>query len=133
MLSMIKEFGSFHVGPHTTFLFTDSYFRQKRDGVDVVLGEILPAYVEEVRDDLKLNIGLRTFGGKAKSSEIGELVLQTLEMAPEGTIPIGDKSSPQEIGKRFPGVSKASFKKAIGSLYRQGLVKPGPNSISLMK
>ena len=28
-----------------------SYFRQGRDNVDVVTGEILPAYVERVRED----------------------------------------------------------------------------------
>ena len=35
-----------------------SYFRQARNNVDVVRGEILPAYVERVRDDQKLDIAL---------------------------------------------------------------------------
>ena len=92
----------------------------------------MPAYVEDIRDDSKLKIGLRTFGGKAKSAEVGDLILQLLESTPRGILSVGDRSSPEEIAKIFPGVSKASFKKAIGNLYRKGKVQPGPNSISIL-
>lgn len=108
------------------------YFRQARNNVDVVLGEVLPAYVEKVRDDGKLDICLRTPGGKAKADQVGKMILERLEWAPNGKLQIGDKSSPELIGKEFPGVSKGAFKKAVSALYKKGLVQPGPDSIELM-
>jgi predicted RNA-binding protein (virulence factor B family) len=111
-----------------------AYFREARDNVDVVRGEVLPAYVEKIRlEDGKLDIGLRAFGGKAKADQIHEQILKKLEASPDGTLPVGDKSTPVEINREFPGVSKSVFKKAVGALYKKGLVAPTPNSISLTK
>jgi hypothetical protein len=42
------------------------YYRQARDGVDVVRGEILPAYAERVRETGNVDVSLRAYGGKAK-------------------------------------------------------------------
>jgi predicted RNA-binding protein (virulence factor B family) len=56
-----------------------------------------------------------------------------LEWAPGGKLNIGEKSPPAEISREFPGVSKSVFKKALGGLYKKGLVKPGPDQIELMK
>jgi CvfB-like winged helix domain len=111
-----------------------AYFREARDHVDVVRGEILAAYVQNVRpEDGKLDIGLRAFGGKAKADQIYEQILKKLEASPDGTLPVGDKSTPVEISYEFPGVSKSVFKKAVGALYKKGLLTPLPNSISLTK
>ena len=107
------------------------YFRQARDNIDVVAGEVLPAFVEEVRDDGRLNISLRRPGGKAKAEDVSILILERLSEL-DGTLAIGDKSSPREIGLEFPGVSKGAFKKAVAALYKLGKVQPGPDSISLM-
>jgi len=110
------------------------YFRAARDGFDVVLGEILPAYVEKVRpEDGKLNITLRVPGGKAKADDLAKVVLERCQSSDSGEIDIGDKSTPESINKIFPGASKVSFKKAVGILFRKGLVQPGPYSIRLMK
>eukprot|EP00339_Tiarina_fusa_P029511 CAMPEP_0117042194 /NCGR_PEP_ID=MMETSP0472-20121206/29402_1 /TAXON_ID=693140 ORGANISM="Tiarina fusus, Strain LIS" /NCGR_SAMPLE_ID=MMETSP0472 /ASSEMBLY_ACC=CAM_ASM_000603 /LENGTH=206 /DNA_ID=CAMNT_0004753375 /DNA_START=134 /DNA_END=754 /DNA_ORIENTATION=+ len=111
-----------------------AYFRQARGGVDVVLGEVLPGYVQSVREDIdKIDVSFRAFGGKAKAEGVGKLILEQLELAEHaGVLPIGDKSSPTDINQYFPGVSKTAFKKAVGALYRQGLIKPGPKSITLV-
>ena len=106
------------------------YFREGRKGVDVVTGEVLPAYVEEQRDDEKLNVSLRPPGGKAKATEVSKQILDHLSWS--RSIALGDKSSPEEISLLFPGVSKVAFKKAVAALYKKGLVKPGPYTISLM-
>ncbi|KAG7363002.1 hypothetical protein IV203_026362 [Nitzschia inconspicua] len=111
-----------------------AFFREARDNVDVVLGEILNAYVQKQREeDGKINVSLRKYGGKAKSEEVGAMILERLEWTPGGVLNIGEKSSPKEISKEFPGVSKSVFKKALGGLYKKSLVQPGPNSIELMK
>ncbi|VEU43031.1 unnamed protein product, partial [Pseudo-nitzschia multistriata] len=110
-----------------------SFFRSARNNVDVVRGEILPAYVQKVRaEDGKLDISLRSYGGKAKSADAGTKILERLKEV-GGRLEIGEKSSPQEINDEFPGISKSVFKKALGGLYKKGLVKPGPKLIKLME
>lgn len=117
-----------------------SYFRRKRNGLDVIVGEILPAYVERTREmtdgGIKVDISLRP-PGKAKSLDLATDILQKLKDDVDnnglGVLEVGDKSTPKEIDAVFPGASKAAFKKAVSSLYKQGKVKPGPFSISLMK
>uniref|UniRef100_A0A7S1D7J4 Conserved virulence factor B-like winged helix domain-containing protein n=1 Tax=Cyclophora tenuis TaxID=216820 RepID=A0A7S1D7J4_CYCTE len=109
------------------------YFREARNYVDVVVGEVLPAYIEKVRDDKKLHIALRVVGGKAKADQVSEMIMARLEWEQDGALPIGDKSPPEAIGREFPGVSKSAFKRALSMLYKKGLVKPGPDSISLMR
>ena len=115
-----------------------NYFRRGRGGVDVVKYEILPAYVEHIREEVvegevqeRLDISLRPVGGKAKAQELGEQILEKLKES-GGVLDVGDKSSPEEINEVFPGSSKGAFKKAVSGLFRRGLVRPGPNSISLM-
>jgi CvfB-like winged helix domain len=142
------------------------YFRQARGNVDVVHGEVLPAYVERVReisstttatttstggdddDDVdvadvdvayRLDICLRSFGGAAKAQELSDLILQRLQQQDRrgnsnyGRLELGDKSTPDEIRREFPGISKKTFKTALSKLYKLGLVqKPQPYSISLI-
>jgi predicted RNA-binding protein (virulence factor B family) len=64
---------------------------------------------------------------------VASKILERLDWTSGGELPIGDKSTPEEIQNEFPGVSKANFKKAVSSLYKQGRVEPGPFSIKLMK
>jgi len=105
-----------------------SYFREWRHNVDVVQGEVLPAYCERVRAILedgtpRIDVSLRAYGGKAKAKEISELIMERIEA--EGEIPVGDKSKPGDINREFPGVSKGAFKKAVSRLYKKKQVQPG--------
>jgi hypothetical protein len=109
------------------------YFRESRNNVDVVRGEVLPGYVEFVRDDGKVNISLRAFGQKAKADEVVTMILDRLELSPRGALNVGDKSSPEEIAMEFPGISKASFKRAVAGLYKQGKVVPGTHTVTLVR
>lgn len=116
------------------------YFRRGRGGVDVVKYEILPAFVDNKREvvledgytEERLDIALRPPGGKAKAQELGEQILEKLRESDDGVLSVGDKSSPEDINQLFPGASKGAFKKAVSSLYKKGLVSPGPTSITLM-
>ena len=47
-----------------------------------------------------------------------------------GSLPLSDKSSPEDIHRLF-GVSKGTFKKAIGGLYKKGLILIHPERIEL--
>jgi len=116
-----------------------NYFRQGRGGVDVVPFEIIPAYFENEREvindngemEVRFDIALRPPGGKAKAEDLGAQILQKLKES-DGPLNVGDKSSPEEINKVFPGASKSAFKKAVSNLYRRGLVSPGRTSTTLM-
>lgn len=108
------------------------YFRSSRRGVDVVRGETLPAYVDWVREDGKVNITLRKPGGRGKAEDLGKIVMEKLQESSNNEIPIGDKSTPGEINEFLPGASKASFKRAVAALYKKKLVQPGPFTTKLM-
>ncbi|CAB9509464.1 Rna binding s1 [Seminavis robusta] len=111
-----------------------AYFRDSRDTLEVVLGEVLPAYIERIRDtDGKMAIALRAFGGRAKARDVGQQILDVLAESDQGVFPLGDKSSPADIAQQFPGVSKSTFKKALSALYKQGAIdKPQANEIRLL-
>ena len=113
-----------------------NYFRERRyvntenDG-DVLIGEILPAFVERVRDDGKIDVALRPVG-VTRIEVVGDMIMDALEGSPSGTIPIGDKSSPGDISAYIHGISKKDFKNAIGTLYRSGKVLPGKLETALI-
>uniref|UniRef100_A0A7S2PPT2 Conserved virulence factor B-like winged helix domain-containing protein n=1 Tax=Leptocylindrus danicus TaxID=163516 RepID=A0A7S2PPT2_9STRA len=121
------------------------YFREKRNGLDVIVGEILPAFVENVREvpvmrrgeemsgeiRTKLDICLRPPGGVAKAMGLAEEIMEKLQESPDGFINVGDKSSPGDINKMFPGASKGAFKKAVSLLFKNGKVIPSPDRVSL--
>jgi predicted RNA-binding protein (virulence factor B family) len=99
---------------------------------DIRRGLLIHSVIFIRRDeDGKLDIGLRAFGGKAKADEVSSMILERLQSTSGGTLPVGDKSSPSEINEEFPGVSKAVFKKAVGALYKKGLVSPSAKSTAL--
>ena len=108
------------------------YFRAARNDLDVVVGEILPAYVSWVRDDGKVDISLRKPGGKGKAEDLSVIIFDALKESANGEIEVGDKSSPHEINKFFPGASKASFKRAVANLYKKKIVQPGAHTTKLL-
>lgn len=98
----------------------------------MVQGEVLPAYVERVREETgRVDVSLRAFGN-AKADDLTQQILDALYDTKTGELPVGDKSPPHDIAALFPGTSKLTFKKAVSKLYRQGKVQPGPLSIRLI-
>ena len=85
-------------------------------------------YIREVRDDGKISLSLQPPPEQVRDS-LGEQILDQLR-ANGGSLPLGDKSDPQLIAQRF-GVSKGNFKKAIGGLYKQGLIQIHDERIEL--
>jgi len=76
-------------------------------------------FIREVRADGKISLSLQPLGREAASS-LSEQILAKLREA-GGQLLLSDKSSPEQISSLF-GVSKGNFKKAIGGLYKQGLI-----------
>jgi CvfB-like winged helix domain len=115
-----------------------AYFRESRNGFDVERGEILCAYVERVREveikgeiERRIDVGLRVFGGRAKATDLSDYILNAIMETDSKSLPIGDKSSPEEIAKYFPGTSKKTFKLALSYLFKEGKVRPGPYKVTL--
>jgi predicted RNA-binding protein (virulence factor B family) len=99
---------------------------------DELRGEMAPGmklqgYVKQVREDGKLDITLRKVGS-AGAEEARSILLTALRS--ENFLPLHDQSSPEEIQSRL-GMSKKSFKKAIGNLFKTGLVTLTPEGVRL--
>jgi RNA recognition motif-containing protein len=60
---------------------------------------------------------------------VKKAIMEALELSPDGVIPIGDKSSPEDISSYFRGLSKADFRRAVGSLYKERLLVPSDNEL----
>ncbi len=94
----------------------------------LAIGATLKAYVVRLRDDGKLDISLDRVGYGRIDTESDRL-MHLLQKA-GGRLPIGDKSSPEEI-QEYTGMSKKTFKMAVGALYRQRLLCITPTTIAL--
>ncbi|MCM2359949.1 MAG: hypothetical protein NDI77_17490, partial [Geobacteraceae bacterium] len=82
-------------------------------------GMQLPGYVKRLREDGKLDVTLRKVGAEGVSAA-RDVILKALA-AHGGTLPLHDQSSPAAIQQAL-GMSKKTFKKAVGGLYKEGLV-----------
>lgn len=97
---------------------------------DIFVGDELIAYVKTVREDKLVDVSLQKSGFKNVLSAT-ELILSYLEEH-NGFLHLHDKSSPEEIAALM-SMSKATFKKSIGILYRQRKVLIKPDGVYLVK
>lgn len=96
---------------------------------DVVIGERKRAFVKNIRPDGKLDISLKPLGYAAISDET-EKILQILRKN-GGQLDLNDKSDPADISAALQ-MSKKSFKKAIGALYKARQIEISGNGIKLL-
>lgn len=94
----------------------------------VEIGDRMKAYIDKVRQDGKIDLYLN----KPGFNGIGDLsaALLTYLKGNGGFTPMTDKSDPELIYNTF-GVSKKAFKKAVGDLYKKGLIILEENGIKL--
>jgi uncharacterized protein len=91
-------------------------------------GERLRGFVKKIRDDGKVDVTLRK-GGALEAADDREIILAALT-AHNGFLPLTDKSSPESIAQLLR-LSKKSFKKAVGGLYKEGRVTITPDGLRL--
>jgi predicted RNA-binding protein (virulence factor B family) len=96
---------------------------------ELQLGERLTAYVKQVREDGKLDIRLEK-DGYEKVEPNAQKILDELKRR-AGFLRLHDKSSPEQIKQQL-GMSKKTFKKAIGSLYKQKRIQLEKDGIRLV-
>lgn len=95
----------------------------------IKVGQVVEGYVRNVRPDGKVDVALGRAGYR-RIAEASELVLTKLRDA-GGRLPFHDGSLPEEIRDAF-GLSKKAFKQAIGSLYKERLIRIEPDGIHLV-
>lgn len=91
-------------------------------------GDTRKGYIKQVRPDGKIDITLNKMGYQAVIDST-DLVLNAIKDA-GGVLPIGDKSSPEEIKEHF-NMSKKNFKKILGGLYKAGEIEINDFQIAL--
>ena len=79
------------------------------------VGATLKGYVKKIREDNKVDVVLKPIGYLGLEPA-AKKIFEQLELA-GGYISLHDKSAPEEIQEMFQ-MSKKTFKKAIGTLYR---------------
>jgi predicted RNA-binding protein (virulence factor B family) len=93
------------------------------------IGAQMKGWVKKIRDDGKINLNVNALDSETRD-ELGVEILRRLKEE-GGRIELSDKSSPEKIFSVFK-VSKKNFKRAIGSLYKQRLIKISPKFIELV-
>ena len=82
-------------------------------------GMVLKAYVKQIREDGKIDLVLQKLGFE-KVDDFSKTLLEYIREH-DGYTPLNDKSPADDIYAAF-GVSKKTFKKAVGDLYKKHLV-----------
>lgn len=92
------------------------------------IGQKMKGYIKEIREDDKIDISLQP-AGYEKITGLTEVILEKIKDN-GGTLDISDKSDPEKIYQLF-GCSKKSYKKALGALFKRGVIEIGDNEIHL--
>ena len=81
----------------------------------IAVGDKIPGYIKNIRPDNKIDVSLQPIGLE-NLEPTADKILQSIK-ANDGFLPLHDKSDPREISKELQ-ISKKSFKKGIGVLYK---------------
>lgn len=94
------------------------------------IGETIQARVADIREDGKLTLSLRD-KSYVQMDYDADMILEHLKNA-GGFLPYHDKTDADIIKVKFQ-ISKNAFKRAIGKLYKEGIINIEENGISLIK
>lgn len=109
---------------HPAVLFNNEAFRP------LSIGERLTAFVKQVREDGKIDLRLSPTHGLQHVQDFERQLLAHLRAAKDGFCPLHDKSDAADIYRTF-GVSKKTFKQAVGQLYKRGLITLHTNGLRI--
>jgi uncharacterized protein len=110
-------------GKHWGILFYNDVFQT------LERGQKIDGFIKQVRPDGKIDLCLQKPGfGKVK--DLTDVILEYIK-AQGGFMPVTDKTPAEEIYRLF-GVSKKSYKMAIGALYKKRLITFENNGTKLV-
>jgi hypothetical protein len=110
-------------GKYQGILYDNELFKPVRTG-DVISG-----YIKKIREDEKIDLTLEKIGYD-KVDPAQEQILEKLNKN-NGFLPFNDKSEPEVIKKEL-AMSKKTFKKAVGALYKSRKISIEENGIKLV-
>lgn len=108
---------------HTGMVYNSDVFRE------LERGEKTKGYIKRIRKDNKIDLILDK-PGYDKVDDVSQKILEKLKDE-NGFIPLDDKSPAEDIYDMF-GISKKTYKKAIGGLYKARLISIESNGIKLV-
>lgn len=94
------------------------------------VGDKMQGFVKRVREDEKIDLSLQKSGYEL----VDDVKWKILKLIKEekGFLALNDNSTPEEIKSKLQ-ISKKAFKKAIGALYRERLVKLTDKGVELIE
>ena len=107
---------------HEGLIYQDDIFQNLR------YGEKHKGYIKQIRPDNKIDVTLRPFGYQ-KVEPNADQIYELLQKS-GGYLDLHDKSDPNEIRARLE-MSKKTFKKAIGKLYKNDVIRIEDDGIYL--
>jgi len=108
---------------HWGILYENEVFEQLDKGLKI------KGYIKKIRTDDKIDLSLQPIGYD-KVDPISQMILDQLNGV-GGFIAVSDKSDAEQVYRVF-GISKKSFKQAIGALYKKRLITIGTDGIRLI-
>jgi predicted RNA-binding protein (virulence factor B family) len=102
------------------------YFNEVFKSVNI--GDLIPGCVKKIRKDNKLDISLQPLGAKVLEPAANKIFNVLREKG--GFLPLHDKSDPEDIMDMFQ-MSKKTFKKGLGTLYKERKVALEKDGIRL--
>jgi predicted RNA-binding protein (virulence factor B family) len=107
---------------HWGILYENEVFEQLDKGLKI------KGYIKKIRTDNKIDLALQPLG-YIKVDPITQLIMDQLKKE-GGFIAVSDKSDAEMVYRVF-GISKKTFKQALGALYKQRLITITPDGIRL--
>jgi predicted RNA-binding protein (virulence factor B family) len=108
---------------HSGLIFKNEVFQP------IEIGLQLKGYIKKIREDNKIDVSLYKFGYNNIASN-SEKILTYLNNN-KGFLNLTDNSKPELIVSQL-GMSKKTFKKAVGDLYKRHIVRLDPEGIYLL-
>ena len=108
---------------HKGLVYSNEIFKK------VAVGDKIKGYVKNIRPDNKIDVSLQPIG--YKSLEPAANLIYDKLVSNGGVLNLHDKSDPEDI-KRILQMSKKTFKKGIGALYKERKIEIKPDSINLL-
>ncbi|WP_047245699.1 CvfB family protein [Maribacter thermophilus] len=93
------------------------------------IGDVIPGCVKKIRNDNKIDISLQPLGSRVLEPAANKIYSVIKENG--GFLALHDKSDPEEIRDMLQ-MSKKTFKKGLGTLYKERKIKLEDDGVSLV-
>ncbi len=108
---------------HWGILYENEVFEQLAKGLKI------KGFIRKIRPDNKIDLSMHPLGYE-KVDPLTQMILDELKKE-GGFIRVSDKSNAEEVYRVF-GISKKSFKQAVGALYKRRQISISPDGIRLI-